>query len=62
MKVPQIGRRTMGIVLGVVIGGAGGFLFYKLIGCRTGACPITSNPYVSVAYGAVMGLLVSLPK
>jgi len=46
------------IVLGVVIGGLLGFGYYKLVGCSTGSCPITSSPYTSTLYGAVMGLLI----
>lgn len=46
-------------VLGIVIGGALGFAYYKFIGCATGACPITSNPLSSSIYGAVLGLLMS---
>lgn len=43
-----------------VAGGAiAGFGWYRLVGCRTGTCLITSNPYISTAYGAVMGYLVS---
>ncbi len=41
-----------------IVGGLLGFAYYRFIGCSTGACPITSNPYVSTLYGAVMGLLV----
>ncbi len=41
----------------VIIGAAGGFLYYKFIGCASGACPITSNPWSSTIYGAVLGLL-----
>lgn len=44
---------------GIVLGGTGGFLYFYFIGCRTGTCPITSNPYVSVLYGAVLGALIS---
>lgn len=40
-------------------GAAAGFAYHKLVGCRTGACPITANPYLSAAYGAVMGFLAS---
>lgn len=47
------------IVLFVLGGAAFGFAWYRLVGCRTGACVITSNPYVSTLYGAVMGLLAS---
>ena len=42
------------------IGGIGGFLYYKFIGCYSGSCPITSNPYLSVIFGAlIVYLLVS---
>lgn len=43
------------IILGAVGGGAMGFLYYKFIGCRTGACPITSNPWTSTVIWAVIG-------
>jgi hypothetical protein len=43
-----------------VLGGAAlGFAYQRLVGCRTGACVITSNPYVATLYGAVMGYLLS---
>lgn len=48
------------LVLGVIIGAALGFAYYKFIGCASGACPITSNPYISSVYGAVMGLLLAM--
>lgn len=41
-----------------VLGAAGGYLYYRLVGCASGACPITSNPYLSAAYGGVIGLLL----
>lgn len=47
-----------GNFLPVVIGAAGGFLYYKFVGCASGTCPITSNPWSSTIYGAVMGLLI----
>lgn len=46
---------TLSLILGPVIGGALGFLYYKVVGCRTGSCPITSSPIRSIAYGALMG-------
>lgn len=48
------------IIAGILSGGLLGFLYYKFIGCATGACPITRNPYISTIYGALMGLLLVL--
>jgi hypothetical protein len=47
------------IVIGVVVGGGLGFAYYKFIGCSTGTCPLTSNPFLSAIYGAVLGALVA---
>ena len=43
---------------GIAIGAAGGFLYYYFVGCQTGTCAITSNPWISTVWGAVMGYLV----
>ncbi len=42
---------------GGILGAIGGFLYWKLVGCSTGSCPITSKPVNSTVYGAVMGAL-----
>jgi hypothetical protein len=47
------------LILGIVIGGVAGYAYYRFIGCSSGACPLTSNPYISTIYGAVMGALFS---
>jgi hypothetical protein len=44
-------------IIGVVIGAALGFAYWRFIGCASGTCPITSNPWISTSYGAVIGLL-----
>jgi hypothetical protein len=53
----------MQLVIRMIIGlGAGallGFLYYRFVGCSTGACPITRNPYISTLYGAVIGALMA---
>lgn len=43
--------------LGGAIGGAAGFLYWKLIGCSSGTCAITSSPINSSVYFAAMGAL-----
>jgi outer membrane lipoprotein SlyB len=39
-------------------GALAGFLYAHFVGCRTGSCPLTSNPYTATVYGAVIGLLL----
>jgi len=50
---------TLRLIIGIVLGAAGGFAYYRFVGCSSGACPITSNPYISTIYGAVLGALAS---
>lgn len=48
-------------ILGGIIGGVVGYLYYDYIGCTSGTCPITSNPFIMTVYGTVMGgLLLNL--
>ncbi len=45
--------------LPTAIGAAAGYAYYYYIGCVSGTCPITSNPYISTIYGGVMGFLLA---
>jgi phage shock protein E len=45
--------------LGVIIGGVGGFLYYYFVGCASGTCAITSNPYMSIIFGSLLGLFIT---
>ena len=49
-------------ILFSVIGALGGYAYYYFVGCRTGACPISSNPWISTVYGAGMGLILTMGK
>ena len=48
-------------ILPVIAGAALGFAYYYFIGCNSGTCAITSNPYISTAYGALIGLIFIFP-
>ena len=43
--------------LGFLIGALAGFLYWKYVGCLTGSCAITSNPFRSTVYFGIMGAL-----
>jgi hypothetical protein len=45
-------------IIGLAVGAAGGFIYYKTVGCSTGSCPITSNPWMSILWGSVTGYLL----
>ncbi|MDT8394076.1 MAG: DUF6132 family protein [Bacteroidales bacterium] len=45
-------------VFGAVVGAIGGYIYYIEIGCNSGSCAITSNPYLSMLWGAALGYLV----
>lgn len=51
-------RKNLLKIIGAMLGGAAGFAYYHFVGCTSGTCPITSNPYISIAYGAFLGYLV----
>jgi hypothetical protein len=45
-------------LLPIAIGATTGYAYYYFIGCVSGTCPITSNPWISTAYGALLGFFV----
>lgn len=46
-----------------ILGALVGFGYYYFIGCKTGSCPLTSNPFISTFYGLFMGMLIGFdPK
>jgi hypothetical protein len=45
-------------LLGIVVGAIGGFMYYYFVGCASGTCPITSKPFNSTLYWALMGALL----
>ena len=51
-------KRIMIIIIGVIVGGVTGFLYWKYVGCGTGNCAITSVWYKSTLYGMLMGGMI----
>lgn len=45
-------------LVGVIVGAAGGLLYWKYVGCSNGTCPITSSPVLSALFGALLGFLI----
>jgi len=43
-----------------LIGLALGYAYYFFIGCQSGSCPLTGNPYVSSGYGLGAGIFLAL--
>jgi len=50
---------TTRLIIGLILGGTAGFLYYYYVGCASGSCAITSNPYITIAYGALFGAVLS---
>ncbi len=49
-------RVIFSTVAGILIG----YLYYRFIGCYSGTCSITSDPFVSSVYFGIIGLLFGL--
>ncbi len=46
-----------------LLGGLAGYAYYHYVGCASGTCAITGNPYISTLYGMAVGaLLIDTPK
>ncbi|HOC48914.1 MAG: hypothetical protein RBT28_01830 [Bacteroidales bacterium] len=50
-------RKYLPEIIGTVAGAAGGFLYWKYVGCVSGTCSIKSNWYLMIPLAAVLGYL-----
>lgn len=48
----------MKYLIGLIVGGIAGFIYYKKIGCPTGSCPLGGNPITSTFFGALTGFVI----
>jgi hypothetical protein len=46
-------------LLGIIIGGIGGYLIYYYVGCHGGQCSLIDKPLNSIFTGSVLGYLVT---
>lgn len=51
----KFAKKHLLTIIGLIIGAAAGYLYWKFVGCTSGSCAITSNPINSTLYGSVMG-------
>ncbi len=49
---------TLKNFIGMLAGIIGGYIYYIKIGCMNGSCPITSNPWLTMFWGLMMGYLL----
>ena len=54
----KLSMRVVLLTVGILIGSVAGLLYWKFIGCESGSCSISSSPYISTLYGAVLGGLL----
>lgn len=52
-------KNTLLSIIGVIIGGVAGFVYFYFFGCTNG-CPLKSSALFMTGYGALLGL-VALP-
>lgn len=45
-----------------LLGALLGYLYYYFIGCTGNSCPITSNPWSTIFFGALIGLIWSFDR
>lgn len=51
-------KKTAPVLAGAILG----YGYYYFIGCNSGTCLITGSPYISTAYGALIGAVFTFPK
>ncbi len=46
-------------LIGIILGGIAGYVYYIEVACKSGSCPLTSNPWISTIWAAVIGYLIA---
>jgi len=59
-QLTPVQKKNVKRLLAATIGAVAGYTYYALVGCSTGHCPITSNPWISTGWGAMIGVTATL--
>lgn len=52
-------KRYYTLLIGGLAGSLIGFAYYYFVGCGTDTCSLHSNPFISIIFGAMFGLLLA---
>ncbi len=52
-------KRIIRLIAGAGAGALLGYVYYSLVGCNGGTCPITSSPLNTILLGVVAGTLIA---
>ncbi len=61
-RLRTIWNKWFKFVAGLAIGAVAGYAYYHFIGCHSGTCPLTSNPWVTTLYGMLLGGITTFPS
>jgi Family of unknown function (DUF6132) len=50
----------MNTVAATGLGGVAGYVLHRVVGCRSGACPLWSRAWAATLYGAALGFLLGV--
>lgn len=59
-EMDQGKKRIIRPIIGMVLGGGLGYAYHATIGCVSGGCPITSDPWISTFWGAAIGVFAAV--
>jgi hypothetical protein len=57
LNMKEFIRKNSFLIIFSAAGAAGGFLYWKYVGCQSGTCPIKSVWYLSTLWGLAFGYL-----
>lgn len=57
-KIIQLLKKQWTYLLGIMVGGLGGYLYWFYVGCTTGSCPLKSSPLMMIIWGGLVGALI----